>query len=117
MSRSKAKGTRWESAIVAALQRAGFEHAERRAGTGAADRGDITGLPGLVIEAKDCGRMELGVWVNEAAAETVNAGARYGVVWHHRKNKSRAEDGYVTMSGANFLRLLQDVYLDGEVST
>jgi hypothetical protein len=108
MSASKAKGTKWESEIVRALREMGFVQAERRAGNGVHDRGDITGIPGLVIEAKNHNRTELAEWVKEAVAERDNAGARYGVVWHHRRGHSRAEDGFVTMTGGTFLLLLAD---------
>lgn len=108
MSAAKDKGTRWETAIVHALRTAGFTGAERRAGRGARDGGDITGVPGLVVEAKNCRRDELAEWVDEAARERVNDGARYGVVWHHRRSKADPVDGFVTMSGGDFLRLLAD---------
>lgn len=108
MSAPKDKGTRWETAIVHALRAAGFAGAERRAGRGVRDGGDIAGVPGLVVEAKNCRRDQLAEWVDEAARERVNDGARYGVVWHHRRGKSAPEDGFVTMSGADFLRLLAD---------
>jgi hypothetical protein len=108
VSAAKAKGTRWESDIVRALREAGFVQAERRAGNGTFDRGDIAGVPGLVIEAKNHREVKLGAWVDEALREAANDGARYGVVWHHRVRRPLAEDGYVTMSGATFLRLLAD---------
>lgn len=106
MSRSKAKGTRWESAIVRLLVDEGFM-VERRALTGCADRGDISGLDEWVIEAKDCVRTELAAWVDEAAVEQANAGARYAAVWHHRRGKGSPADGFVTMRGDVFVRLLQ----------
>ena len=60
-SRASAKqaGTRWESAIVDYLASRGWRHAERRAKTGALDKGDITGIPGVVIEAKDVAKISL----------------------------------------------------------
>lgn len=108
MSRARAKGTRWESSIVQALHDAEFTGAERRVLHGRDDRGDIAGVAGLVIEAKDCARTELAAWVDEAEAEARNDGARYGVVWHHRRGRSSPAEGYVSMSGASFLRLLAD---------
>ena len=59
VSRERAKGTAWESALVKWLRANGFPHAERRALHGAHDKGDITGIPGLVIEAKHAARVEL----------------------------------------------------------
>lgn len=108
MSRAKAKGTAWESRIVDALRAAGFAQAERRSLNGVSDRGDIAGVVGTVIEAKNCARTELATWVDEAEIEAANDDARYGVVWHHRRGRAAPEGGFVTMSGAVFLRLLAD---------
>jgi hypothetical protein len=104
VSRSKAKGTAWESAIVAYLNGAGFP-VERRTQAGAHDKGDVAGLP-LVIEAKNCRATELAAWVDEAQAEARNAGVPVGVVWHHRRGKASPADGFVTMRGEDFLILL-----------
>lgn len=105
MSASKAKGSRWESQIVAYLHGAGFGHVERRTLSGASDKGDIAGLP-LVIEAKNCKATALAAWVDEAVTEARNAGVAVGVVWHHRKGKASPGDGYVTMRGEDFVTLL-----------
>lgn len=110
MSAQRAKGTRWESKIVASLQAAGFVHVERRALNGSTDRGDILGLPGFVIEAKDQNRLTLAEWVEEAEREADNAGAAYGVVWAHRKGRADPEDGYVLMQGDTFIRLLLGLF-------
>ena len=108
MSASKDKGTKFETAIVRYLNAEGFLGAERRALAGD-DCGDISGFPGWVIEAKNCARTDLGAWVDEAEREQVNAGAEFGVVWHHRRGKASPADGFVTMSGAAFVRLLREV--------
>lgn len=107
MSASKAKGTAWETAICRLLVAEGFEHAERRALAGTSDRGDISGIPGWVIEAKNCKAMGLATWVDEAAIEQANDGAEFSAVWHHRRGKASPADGYVTMTGATFVRLLR----------
>lgn len=107
MSASRAKGTRWESAIVNYLT--GFwPYAERRTLNGAKDRGDISGIPGVVIEAKNANRTQLAEWLDEAEQEGSNADARVSAVWMHRKGKSSAADGYVIMSGRQFALLLKD---------
>ena len=108
MTASKRKGTAWESAIVDYLREHGAPHAERRALAGARDRGDIAGIPGIVIEAKAAAKTELGVWLAEAETERANDGAALGVVWHKRRGKASPGDGYVTMSGAALVRLLTD---------
>lgn len=105
-NRSGQKGTKWETAIVAALQAAGHVHAERRRLGGKRDRGDITGIPGVVIEAKNTNRLALSEAVDEAVTEAANDGGSLGVAWIHRKGRGRAEDGYVVMNGRTFMRLL-----------
>ena len=108
MSASKGKGSAWERKIVEALRESGATHAERRLAGSSRDRGDIAGLPGVVIEAKNGARVELAAWVDEAELERANDGASLGVVWHHRKGRGSAVDGYVTMTGATFIRLLRE---------
>lgn len=116
MSRSKAKGTRFESAIVAYLTEHGFPHAERRALSGTQDRGDIAGIPSWVLEAKNCSATSLGVWMDEALTEQANDGADYSAVWHHRRGKASPADGFVTMTGSQFVRLIRQAgYGDPEV--
>lgn len=109
MSASKKKGTAAETAVVNYLRTKGFIQAERRALNGTQDRGDITGIPGAVIEVKNCARSELAAWIDEAAAERNNDKAWLGVVWHKRRGKSRPSDWFVTMSGEQFALLLLTV--------
>jgi hypothetical protein len=113
VSRSRSKGTAWETAICRYLVESGFPGVERRALAGVADRGDIAGLTDWVIEAKNCARTELGSWVDEAAIEAANADVPYGVVWHHRRGKGSPADGFVTMRGADFVQLLRALIENG----
>jgi hypothetical protein len=103
---SKQKGTRWESAIVDYLLQCGVPGAERRALSGSEDRGDIAGIARVVIEAKNARTMLLASWVDEVETERKNANAEIGVIWHHRRGKGSPGDGYVTMTGDTFMRLL-----------
>ena len=107
MSASKRKGSAWESRVVGYLREQGAPYAERRALAGIRDRGDVSGIPGLVIEAKCATGMQLAAWVDEAEVERANDNARFGVVWHHRRGKGSPGDGYVTMTGATFVELLR----------
>jgi hypothetical protein len=106
VSASKARGTRWESAIVDYLRANGVPHAERRALGGASDRGDIAGIPAVVVEAKNAKATTLAAWVDEAEAERRNDGAELAVVWHHRRGRGSPGEGYVTMTGATLVLLL-----------
>lgn len=105
-SRNKAKGSAWERAVVEHLRAAGWPFAERRIAGAAKDRGDIAGVVGVVIEAKNAASTRLAEWIKEAEDERTNDGAWLGVVWHKRIGKASAADGYVTMTGAQFTALL-----------
>jgi hypothetical protein len=106
-NRSKSKGTAAETAVVDYLRARGFPYAERRAMRGNNDQGDISGLPGVVIEVKACREMALAEWVDEAETERCNAGADLAVVWHKRRGRSSAGGWYVTMTGEALAGLLQ----------
>lgn len=80
MSRSKQKGTMAETAVVSFLRTQGFPYAERLALQGSKDRGDVTGIPGVVIEVKNEATYMFSSWLKETAVETVNAGADHGFV-------------------------------------
>jgi hypothetical protein len=105
-NRTKAKGSAWERAIVEHLKAAGWPYAERRLAGATKDRGDIAGVVGVVIEAKNTATARLAEWIAETEDERQNDGAWLGVVWHKRKGKASAADGYVTMTGAQFTELL-----------
>lgn len=107
MSRSKAKGTAAETAVVRAYIAAGATHAERRALSGILDRGDIAGIPGVVTEVKNVSRDGLPGWLDEAEVERVNDGALLAVVWHKRRGKANPLDWFVTMSGRQWLTVLR----------
>lgn len=106
MTASRRKGTSWETAIVTYLRGNGAPHAERRALGGAKDRGDIAGIPGVVIEAKSAARVELGVWTAEAETERRNDGANLAAVWIKKRGKSSPADGYVVLTGEALVHLL-----------
>jgi hypothetical protein len=109
MSAAKKKGTAAETAVVQYLRAVGFIQTERRTLGGTQDRGDIAGLPGVVIEVKNCARQELPAWVAEAELERDNDNASLGVVWHKRRGKANPADWFVTMSGAQFAALLHEL--------
>jgi hypothetical protein len=80
VNKPKNKGTAGESAVVAYLRTAGFPYAERLALQGGKDRGDITGIPGIVIEVKAVQEYAFNTWLREARVERDNAGADFGIV-------------------------------------
>lgn len=108
MSASRRKGTAWESAVVEYLSQHGFPYAERRALSGSLDRGDITGIPGVMIECKAEKSITLAEYADEVKVQTVNAGAQIGVAVVKRRNRSPG-DAYVVMTLTTFADLLVDV--------
>lgn len=79
MSKSKQKGTLAETAVRDYLAR-WFPGVKRAALTGAADEGDLTGIPRTAVEIKNCRTYSIPSWLRELDAETVNAGAEFGVL-------------------------------------
>ena len=107
MSKSKARGTKWETAVVNYMRDNGFPTAERRTLSGSDDKGDINAGPGLVIECKAQARHSFAEWVDEAEKEKGNAGADVGFAWVHRRGNSSPARGYVVMTGEQVLWLLR----------
>lgn len=105
MNKSKIRGTNFETAIVTYLK-PHFPMVERRALAGSLDKGDIAGVPGWVLEAKDCKTITLSSFVDEAMIEKENAGSPFGaaVVKRRGKNVSQA---YVVMPLEQFVELIK----------
>ncbi len=80
MSKAKAKGTAAETAFVNWIkeQSPDFAAVERRVTNGKNDRGDIAGIPNVVIEIKASNRLEIPAWLKETEIERINAGALSG---------------------------------------
>lgn len=108
MNRPKAKGTAAESAVVAYLRTQGFPYAERLALSGSNDRGDITGIPGIVIEVKACQEYSFNKWLTEARVERDNAGADFGIVAAKPRlvGSTRVGQWYGLMYSYDFLALV-----------
>lgn len=111
MSAAKRKGSQFEKAVADYLAVELGMSVERRVSEGANDRGDLSGLPGVVVEAKNQNRDQLGVWVTEAEREALNDGFEtLAIVAHKRRGKGDIADNYFTMPGWAFVRLLRAFY-------
>jgi hypothetical protein len=104
MSASRRKGTAWESSVVDYLKRSGFPYAERRAMCGTNDRGDIAGVPGVMLECKAERSIDLAGYMDEVKAETRNAGTAIGAAVVKRRNRGVA-DAYVVMTLKQFAEM------------
>lgn len=95
MTASKQKGTAAEREVVRYLQ-TWWPAAERRALSGNKDKGDVAGIPGVVVEVKAAARLELAKWQRETLAEQDNATALRCVLVVKRAYKSVAQwDAYL----------------------
>ncbi|ADE43477.1 RusA-like Holliday junction resolvase [Streptomyces phage phiSASD1] len=112
---SKARGTRWESAIRDYLNGVlGYSHptdwrlVKRQAQEGAKDVGDLHAWP-FILEAKDVKSPAVPTWLRQAEAEAVNAGFPYGVVIHKVRGKGPAlARVHITQAGIRRLMENQD---------
>lgn len=113
-SRASAKkaGTRFESTIAAYLAERVDDRIERRARTGARDRGDLSGLRTLgggriVVEAKDYGgQLKPGPWTAEADIERGHDDAIAGLVVAKRRGVTDPGAQYVLMTVRDLVALI-----------
>lgn len=98
-NKSKAIGTRGETAVVKALRANGFPGAERRALAGSMDLGDILICPGVIAEikwgkhARHASMGDIAWWWRETERERGHAGAAIGllIVQRNGYGDSRAD--------------------------
>jgi hypothetical protein len=90
-ARAKARGRETENMVVGYLNDHGYPHAERRRLKGSADQGDITGIPGVVIEVKGDRSNRIREWREETVTEAFNAGAEFYFLVVRVERKSVAE--------------------------
>ena len=107
---SKAKGTAAEVAVVNFLRSVGWPHVERRALSGALDKGDIAGIPLVVIEVKDhkVNSISFPAFVDEANKERDNAKATVGLAWVKRRGTTDPAKWLVVMDGTTAAHLLKE---------
>lgn len=107
MSASRRKGTAWESQVVDYLREHGQPHAERRALCGTSDKGDVAGVPGVMLECKNEAKVTLGAYADEVKLQTANAGAQIGAAVVKRRNRGPG-DAYVVMTLEQFASMIGD---------
>ncbi|WP_243410769.1 hypothetical protein [Mycobacterium kansasii] len=86
------------------------DRVERRARNGSRDRGDISGVrlhgQRVVLEVKDCARLDLPGWIREAQFEAGNDDALVGLVVHKRRGVSDPMAQWVTCTVADLVAIL-----------
>ena len=100
---AKAAGARMEALVANYLAEHVDDRIERRAKTGAKDRGDIGGLRAMgkrvVVETKDYGgRYQIGPWLTETETERLNDDAHVGLVVAKRRGTQDPGDQVVILT-------------------
>jgi hypothetical protein len=108
---NKVKGNRAELAVATYLRTVGFPYAERSRAGWQSDRGDIDGIPGVVIEVKDCRKHDLSGWMAETEAEVANAGAVTGLLVVKRRLHTDPADWYAITRLGDWAHMAKDAGL------
>ena len=108
---ARAAGTRFETSIANALAvLLEDDRIERRARSGAKDKGDIGGVRAhgrrVVVECKDHNRLDLAGWWAEAETERGNDDAGAAFIVHKRRGKGDAADQWVTLTLGELVALI-----------
>ena len=105
---SKRKGSAWELAIAKYLVEQGWKFAERRLAGSTIDKGDIYGIIGCVIEAKNEKRIDLAGYLKELEVEVANAKAATGVVMVKKRGTTSVGDAYAVMPIKEWVKLMKE---------
>lgn len=103
---SRAKGATYERDVVAYFKDNGRPHMERRLGGMAADKGDLNGIPGVVIECKNRKDFDLAGYMAQLEQEIATAGAETGVVIIKRRGVTDVGQHYALLPVARWAELL-----------
>lgn len=104
---SKRKGDDHERRIAAYLVEQGWKHAERRKAGATLDKGDLYGILGCVLEAKNEKRIDLSGYMKELEVEMANAKADTGVVVVKKKGTTDVSQYYAVMPMHVWVELLK----------
>lgn len=94
---NKRKGSKWEVDVRDYLTAHTEHRVERIPAGAAADRGDLSGLPGLAFECKAVARIELASIVDETITEASNVSDDTLPVAVIKRRNRPTSDGYVVM--------------------
>lgn len=106
-AKSRRKGARCENDVVNWLREQGFPHAERRIAGMDNDTGDITGIPGLVIEVKDRQKHDFPAYMRQLTEEMTAADVDTGLVIAKKKGTTNVGEWYAMMPVELAIELLR----------
>lgn len=104
---AKAKGAKTEQLFCDYLKQ-WVPHVERRHLSGAFDRGDIAGVPGVIFEIKSGASLSIAQWLKELEAEIRNDNADTGAVVVRPKGKPDPPDWFTVIPLPLYVQLLID---------
>lgn len=107
---NKKKGAKYEQDLAEYFTRALDLLVERRRLMGNEDRGDLAGMPGMVVEAKNVKTLNINGWMREAEVERANDAAHTGrytlaAVIRRTPGKPEVQDSVVLLDMATFTEL------------
>jgi hypothetical protein len=103
---NRRRGGEYERALVAWLREHGVPYAERAGGGRAQQHGDVLGIPGVHLDAKNRARLDLAAWVDQAVAEATRGSVPL-VVIRRRGISDRGQD-YAVLQLRHVVPLLLD---------
>lgn len=80
VNKPKNKGTAGETMVKDHLIGSGLTSAHRSALSGAADIGDIIGVPGFAVQVKNQATLHIPEWLRATETQRCNGGEEYGVL-------------------------------------
>lgn len=101
------KGARFERTLAAKFREYGYDNARRtaqRCGK-SGDAADVTGLPGLHVEAKHVEKMQLYLWMAQAKRDAEAGGKGNLPAVFHKKNNAEI---LVTMELPDFMNIYRE---------
>jgi hypothetical protein len=104
-SSQKRKGSRAELDVVKYLRTRQIKADRIQAGTHA-DKGDVTGWPGIVIEVKDRQQHNWADYFRQLAAQIANANAYTGVIICKRPGQTNVAEWLAVMPVHEWINLL-----------
>ena len=107
MSRQRALGTQFETDTVNYLHENGFPAAVRT-GSAAYGDGDVTGIPGIVIENKRVAKMDLSGWLDQATKSAERRGKNEIPIVVHKRRGKNVSQAYCTLSLESLVKLIQE---------
>jgi Holliday junction resolvase len=106
MSKSRARGTAFESRVVSYLKEQGFPYASRLPLSGSKDVGDIGGVVSTVIECKNEKKIDLASYQDETLKEQANANAQVAFAVFPRRSRHIGK-AYVLMTLDQVIELIK----------